>query len=40
MAEETKDLRKERLDRGIKVRTDGVYAISSRAEMTYLLGPV
>ena len=39
MAEETKDRRKERLDRGIKVRTDGVYAISSWAEMTYLLGP-
>ena len=39
MAEETKDLRKERLDRGIKVRTDGVYAISSRTEITYLLGP-
>jgi len=39
MAEEMKDRRKERLDRGIKVRTDGVYAISSWAEMTYLLGP-
>ncbi len=39
MAEEIKDRRKERLDRGIKVRTDGVYAISSWAEITYLLGP-
>jgi len=39
MADETKERRKERLDRGIKVRTDGVYAISSWAEMTYLLGP-
>ena len=31
--------RKERLDRGIKVRTDGVYAISSWREITYLLLP-
>ncbi len=34
-----KDLRKERLDRGIKVRTDGVYAISSWREISYLLAP-
>jgi branched-chain amino acid transport system permease protein len=39
MAETTKDRRKERLDRGIKVRTDGVYAISSWAEISYLLAP-
>ncbi len=39
MALETKDRRKERLDRGIKVRTDGVYAISSWVEMSYLLVP-
>jgi len=31
--------RKERLDRGIKVRTEGVYAISSWEEMGYLLLP-
>jgi len=31
--------RKERLDRGIKVRTEGVYAISSWEEMGYLLIP-
>lgn len=39
MAVENKDRRKERLDRGIKVRTDGVYAISSWAEISYLLFP-
>lgn len=39
MAENTKDRRKERLDRGIKVRTDGVYAISSWVEISYLLAP-
>jgi len=31
--------RKERLDRGIKVRTEGIYAISSWEEMGYLLLP-
>jgi branched-chain amino acid transport system permease protein len=31
--------RKERLDRGIKVRTDGVYAVSSWREMSYLVLP-
>ena len=31
--------RKERLDRGIKVRTEGIYAISSFREMSYLLAP-
>lgn len=33
------DRRKERIDRGIKVRTDGVYAVSSWSEMGYLLAP-
>jgi branched-chain amino acid transport system permease protein len=33
------DRRKERLDRGIKVRSDGVYAISSWREITYLIAP-
>ncbi|MCX5871911.1 MAG: branched-chain amino acid ABC transporter permease [Deltaproteobacteria bacterium] len=33
------DRRKERLDRGIKVRSDGVYAISSWQEITYLIAP-
>ena len=33
------DYRKERLDRGIKVRTDGVYAVSGWPEMWYLLAP-
>jgi len=31
--------RKERIDRGIKVRSDGVYAISSWREMSYLIMP-
>jgi branched-chain amino acid transport system permease protein len=31
--------RSERLDRGIKVRTEGIYAISSWQEMNYLLVP-
>jgi branched-chain amino acid transport system permease protein len=31
--------RKERIDRGIKVRTEGIYAISSMREVLYLLGP-
>jgi branched-chain amino acid transport system permease protein len=39
MALESKDRRKERMDRGIKVRTDGVYAISSWLEISYLLFP-
>ena len=37
MAQEER--RKERLDRGIKVRSDGVYAISSWQEMSYLVAP-
>jgi branched-chain amino acid transport system permease protein len=32
-------LRKERIDRGIKVRTEGIYAISSLREIAYLLFP-
>ena len=31
--------RKERLDRGIKVRTDGIYAVSSWREIAYLVLP-
>jgi len=31
--------RHERLDRGIKVRTEGIYAVSSWVEMSYLLVP-
>jgi branched-chain amino acid transport system permease protein len=32
-------LRKERIDRGIKVRTEGIYAISSIREISYLIFP-
>jgi branched-chain amino acid transport system permease protein len=32
-------MRKERIDRGIKVRTEGIYAISSAREILYLMGP-
>ncbi len=32
-------MRKERIDRGLKVRTEGIYAISSLREIVYLLGP-
>jgi branched-chain amino acid transport system permease protein len=31
--------RKERLDRGIKVRSDGIYALMSWRELSYLTGP-
>jgi len=31
--------RKKRIDRGIKIRTDGLYAISSWKELLYLAGP-
>jgi branched-chain amino acid transport system permease protein len=31
--------RRERIDRGIKVRTEGIYAISSWQEILYLVGP-
>jgi branched-chain amino acid transport system permease protein len=32
-------MRKERIDRGIKVRSDGIYALSSWREVSYLLAP-
>lgn len=35
----TKERRKERLDRGIKVRTDGIYALMSLCELSYLTLP-
>jgi len=35
----TQERRKERLDRGIKVRTEGIYAISSLEEIGYLILP-
>ena len=31
--------RKERIDRGLKVRTEGIYAISAFEEIAYLVGP-
>jgi branched-chain amino acid transport system permease protein len=37
--ERQEQYRHERLDRGIKVRTEGIYAISSWVEMSYLLVP-
>jgi len=33
------ELRKERLDRGVKVRTDSIYAVSSMKEIMFLIGP-
>jgi branched-chain amino acid transport system permease protein len=36
---ELKARRKERLDRGIKVRSDGIYAVSSLREIAYLMLP-
>jgi len=33
------DWRRERLDRGLKVRTEGLYAVSSWREILYLVGP-
>ncbi|MBU1450154.1 MAG: branched-chain amino acid ABC transporter permease [Proteobacteria bacterium] len=39
MAKAHESRRKERLDRGVKVRSDGVYAIASWREMAFLLGP-
>ena len=39
MAERHQGMRKERLDRGIKVRSDGVYAVSSWREMAFLVAP-
>ena len=35
----TQERRKERLDRGIKVRTEGIYAVSSWQEVAYLVLP-
>lgn len=35
----TADRRKERLDRGIKVRSDGIYALLSWRELGYLVLP-
>lgn len=32
-------MRKERVDRGIKVRSDGIYALSSWREISYLMAP-
>jgi branched-chain amino acid transport system permease protein len=32
-------MRKERIDRGLKVRTEGIYAISDIREILYLMGP-
>ncbi|MGD8984754.1 MAG: branched-chain amino acid ABC transporter permease [Desulfobacteraceae bacterium] len=37
--EREEQYRHERLDRGIKVRTEGIYAVSSWREMSYLLVP-
>lgn len=34
-----RERRKERLDRGLKVRTEGIYALSSWKEISYLLAP-
>lgn len=39
MKGETGERRRERLDRGIKVRTEGIYAISSWQEVNYLVVP-
>jgi branched-chain amino acid transport system permease protein len=39
MSADTNTRRKERIDRGIKVRSDGVYAVASWREMSYLLLP-
>ncbi len=39
MARQHEGMRKERLDRGIKVRSDGVYAVGSWREMLFLMGP-
>lgn len=33
------ELRKERLDRGVKVRADSIYAVSSMKEIMFLIGP-
>jgi branched-chain amino acid transport system permease protein len=36
---DNQELRKERLDRGIKIRTDGVYALMNWRELAYLAAP-
>ena len=36
---QNQERRKERIDRGIKVRTEGIYAVSSWQEVTYLVLP-
>ena len=39
MKTENQNRRKERIDRGIKVRTDSLYALTSWRELAYLLAP-
>jgi branched-chain amino acid transport system permease protein len=39
MSPETEQRRKERLDRGIKIRSDGLYALMSWRELSYLVFP-
>ncbi len=39
MAVAGRERRKERLDRGIKVRSEGIYALASWREMAYLISP-
>lgn len=39
MKTETQERRKERIDRGIKVRTDGLFALMSWRELAYLIAP-
>ena len=39
MSEPTEQRRKERLDRGIKVRSEGIYALMSWRELSYLFLP-
>ncbi len=39
MNPETEQRRKERLDRGVKIRSDGLYALMSWRELSYLLFP-
>lgn len=39
MSKERESQRRERVDRGIKVRTDGVYAVMGWREMAFLLAP-
>ena len=39
MSAETQQRRKERIDRGIKVRTTGIYALMSWRELAYLIAP-